>query len=74
MDRIKPGVYKHYKGKLYLFLFEGFDSDNLEPVVVYQGLYNSEEFGDRPIWVRPKKEFIDDKEGVKRFEWVQETE
>jgi len=31
----------------------------LEEFIVYQGLYNSKEFGNKPIWIRPKRSFQD---------------
>lgn len=60
------GIYRHYKGNLYLV--EGFatDSETLEPMVVYRALYD----GNR-LWVRPEKMFFDEvnKGGQKhRFE------
>lgn len=76
MEKIKKGLYKHYKGNLYKILGFGFDSNTLQEVVIYQGQYISKEFGDNPTWVRPLKEFketvnIDGKE-VHRFEFVKE--
>jgi hypothetical protein len=53
--------YKHFKGKEYLVIAVGKDSDTLEDVVVYQGQYNSKEFGDKPVWVRTLKDFISEK-------------
>ncbi len=49
--------YQHHKGGMYEVLGEGRHSETTEEMVVYQGQYNSEEFGDKPIWVRPKKIF-----------------
>jgi hypothetical protein len=51
--------YKHYKGNEYEIIAFALDSDTLEEVVVYKGLYNSKEFGKNSIWVRPKKEFFE---------------
>lgn len=45
---IKPGRYRHFKGKEYLVLYHARHSETLEPMVVYQALY-----GERGIWVRP---------------------
>jgi len=72
MNDVKVGQkYKHYKGKTYEIIAIGKDSDTLEEVVVYKGLYNSKEFGNNPVWVRPLKEFIEEVEAngkkVKRF-------
>jgi len=71
---VKLGRYKHYKGDDYEIIGVGKHSDTLEEYVVYRGLYNSEEFGNNPLWVRPKKVFeemvvIEGKE-VPRFRFV----
>jgi len=47
------GIYKHYKSTRVKVLAEGFDSENLEPVVIYMHLE------DGVIWVRPKKMFLE---------------
>ena len=74
---IKKGIYRHYKGKLYRVLGVGRHSETLEEMVIYQALYESEEFGKDAIWVRPLKMFIEDVEidgkKVKRFEFVGES-
>lgn len=71
-------IYKHYKGQKYAVLHLGRDSETTENVVIYEGLYTSEEFGDRPIWVRPVSEFIEEieKNGkrIQRFALVEENE
>ncbi len=45
---IKPGLYRHFKGKEYRLLFLARHSETEEPMVVYQALY-----GERGYWVRP---------------------
>ena len=45
---IKPGKYRHFKGKDYEVLFLAKHSETLEPMVVYRALY-----GEGGIWVRP---------------------
>ena len=55
---VKLGRYKHYKGYDYEVIGLGKHSDTLEEYVVYRGLYNSEEFGNYPLWVRPKSVFV----------------
>lgn len=45
---IKPGRYRHFKGKEYLVLGTASHSETLEPMVVYKALY-----GDSGMWVRP---------------------
>ncbi len=47
-DEIKPGRYRHFKGKEYEVLFLARHSETLEPMVVYRALY-----GDGGLWVRP---------------------
>lgn len=45
---IRPGRYRHFKGKEYRVLYLARHSETFEPMVVYQALY-----GARGIWVRP---------------------
>ena len=56
---IKTGKYKHYKGKMYEVVGLAHHSESLEPLVVYKALYNSEEFGQNAIWVRPFDMFME---------------
>jgi len=64
---VKPGLYRHYKGKIYQVLGTGRHSETMELMVIYQGQYVSDEFGDKPIFVRPYDLFIQeiDLEGLK---------
>ena len=48
MEEIKPGRYRHFKGKEYEVLFTATHSETLELMVVYRQLY-----GERSVWVRP---------------------
>lgn len=48
MDEIKPGRYRHFKGKEYEVLFLATHSETLEQMVIYRALY-----GERGMWVRP---------------------
>lgn len=48
MEELKPGRYRHFKGKEYELLFTATHSETLEPMVVYRALY-----GERGVWVRP---------------------
>ena len=60
MTEIKEGgIYQHYKGNFYVLLNLAHHSETLEPLVVYMGLYESEDFGKNPIWVRPLRLFTD---------------
>ena len=45
---MKPGKYRHFKGKEYELLFVAKHSETLEPMVVYRALY-----GESGVWVRP---------------------
>ena len=65
------GKYQHYKGNFYEAIGIAHDSETLAELVVYRALYNSEDFGDNALWVRPKAEFFGtvtvDGEEVPRF-------
>jgi hypothetical protein len=54
---IKPGIYKHYKGKLYEVLGVGRHSETLEEFVIYKALYKTE-FGKDSLWMRPLEMFV----------------
>lgn len=58
MSKVTPGKYRHYKNKLYQVIGTGWHSDDLEEVVIYQSLYDCEQFGSRALWARPLHEFI----------------
>lgn len=75
MQEVRPGKYRHYKGNFYRVLGVARHSETLEELVVYQALYESEEFGSNALWVRPKSMFLEnvDKDGmqVPRFQYLQ---
>lgn len=48
MDEIKPGKYRHFKGKEYEVIGLAHHSETMEPMVVYRALY-----GEHGLWVRP---------------------
>ncbi len=59
---IKVGaLYKHFKGKTYKIIAIARDCDTLEELVIYEGQYDSEEFGPKPVWVRKKRDFLSKK-------------
>ena len=45
---LKPGKYRHFKGKEYRLIALASHSETLETMVVYQALY-----GEQGLWVRP---------------------
>ncbi len=57
MPSLPLGIYRHYKGNLYRVTALGHHSETEDPLVIYQGLYDSAEFGNRPWWVRPLASF-----------------
>ena len=72
MNEIKiKGVYKHYKGDMYIIEDIAINSETLEKMVIYRALYE-----DNKLWCRPYNMFFDEinKNGQKyRFE-LQEIE
>ena len=48
MEHIRPGRYRHFKGKEYEVLFLATHSETGETMVVYRALYGNWDF-----WVRP---------------------
>jgi hypothetical protein len=55
---MKPGKYRHYKGKDYEVVGTARHSETLEEMVVYKALYESD-FGKDTLWVRPKAMFME---------------
>ena len=54
MNKVKVnGIYKHFKGDMYLVVAIAKDSDTLEDVVIYKGLYNG-----TPLWTRSIESFM----------------
>ncbi len=70
------GIYEHYKKKRYQVIGVARHSETLEEMVVYRALYDSEEFGDQALWVRPKEMFLEEVEidgkHVPRFRYIGE--
>lgn len=54
MNTLHPGIYRHYKGKLYEVIGTASHSETLETMVVYRALYD--EYG---LWVRPAAMFAE---------------
>lgn len=56
MNEVKiKGVYRHYKGDLYIVEDIATHSETLEKMVIYRALY-----GDNKLWVRPYSLFVDE--------------
>lgn len=68
---LKPGRYRHYKGKDYQVIGVARHSETEEELVVYRTLY-----GDHGLWVRPLAMFTEqvmrDGESHPRFTFVGE--
>lgn len=71
MSELKPGVYRHFKGKKYELLFVAIHSETLERMVVYRQLYGAGSY-----WVRPASMWLErvERDGVsyQRFTPVDE--
>lgn len=72
-EGIRPGRYRHFKGKEYEVLHVATHSETLEPMVVYRTLY-----GERGVWVRPAAMWNEmvtrDGETYRRFTYIGEGE
>lgn len=68
-NKIKKGLYRHYKGNEYEILDVAHHSETLEDMVVYRAMY-----GKRETWVRPASMWNETVEingtSVKRFEYI----
>ena len=54
MSEVKPGRYRHYKGREYTVLGVARHSETEESLVVYRP-----EYGERALWVRPLSMFVE---------------
>ena len=59
---IFKGLYRHYKGKLYMVDSIGKHTETLEDMVSYHAMYTHPEFGPYAHWVRPAKIFLEEAE------------
>lgn len=51
---IEKGIYEHYKGHKYQVLELGLFESTLEPMVVYQAMYDNKV---SKVWIRPEVDF-----------------
>jgi len=67
-------IYRHYKNKDYEVLWIVKHSETLEELVLYKALYNSEEFWENSLWVRPKSMFCENivinNKKIPRFKYI----
>lgn len=70
-DSLRPGRYRHFKGKEYIVIGIAQHSETREELVVYR-----QDYGDRSLWVRPKAMFLDvverDGQSAPRFAFIGE--
>ncbi len=66
---MKPGRYRHFKGKEYIVLGVARHSETEEELIVYR-----QDYGDHGLWVRPKQMFLEtvevDGRELPRFEFI----
>ena len=65
MDKIKNGLYKHFKGNVYVVIGMATNTETMEDLVIYQQLRK------KKIWARPRSMWDDMIEGKKRFEYIE---
>lgn len=69
MNEVKPGNYRHYKGKDYEVVAIARHTETEEPLVVYRALY-----GDYGMWARPLAMFVEevcvDGQSLPRFRYL----
>lgn len=68
---IRPGRYRHYKGREYTVIGTARHSETLEELVVYR-----QEYGEHGLWVRPAAMFVEnvvvEGRSLPRFECIDE--
>lgn len=69
METLKPGRYRHFKGKEYEVIGVAKHSETLEEYVVYRALY-----GEGGLWIRPLVMFLENVsvngEVIPRFQYI----
>ena len=76
MTEVKPGRYRHFKGKEYEVIGTAIHSETQEVLVIYRNLYDAPDYPKGSLWARPKEMFVGYKEidgkQVKRFIHIDE--
>jgi len=67
---IKPGKYRHYKGKEYEVIGLAKHSETLEDLVVYKALYDDGQMWARPVEMFEARVMVEGAE-VPRFEFIE---
>ena len=71
-QRIKKGLYRHFKGNYYELVGFAYHSEDMSVMVIYKALY-----GERETWVRPADmwdEYVERDGGrFKRFEFISDA-
>lgn len=57
--KVLPGKYQHYKGNIYEVIGTALHSETLEELVVYKDSSSIPKHDLDPLWVRPKKMFLE---------------
>lgn len=72
MQKIRPGIWRHFKGNRYQVIGMAKHSETLEDMVVYRALY-----GEGGLWVRPASMWLEkverDGKTYQRFVFEQEA-
>ena len=57
---IPEGIYQHYKGMRYVLVDVGTHTETGEKFVVYRALYDTDDLGPTPLFVRPYELFVEE--------------
>ena len=72
MEEVKPGAYKHFKGKIHIVIGVAKHSETMEELVIYLHSEN----GKFSLWARPKAMFLEtierDDKVMPRFKFIGE--
>ena len=68
---IKPGIYRHFKGKRYEVIGVAHHSETMEDFVVYRALY-----GEGEMWIRPASMWFEtvERDGITYQRFTPENE